>query len=95
VKLLLDEMWTFEIAIQLRRRGHDVIAATEPAYADHYASMPDPVVFERAQADRRAIVTDNVADYEPARLALEIASEPHHGVVYALGPRSTVIAAIR
>ena len=86
MRLLLDEMWSYEIAVQLRRRGHDVIAATEPDYAGRYSSTPDHVVFERAQEDRRAVVTDNVADYELARIAHEIAGEPHHGVVYALAP---------
>jgi Domain of unknown function (DUF5615) len=75
-----------EIAAQLRRRGHDVIAATELEHAGRYSGAPDQLVFERAQDDRRTIVTDNVADYELARLAHETADEPHHGVVYALAP---------
>jgi hypothetical protein len=29
LKLLLDELWGVEIAVQLRRRGHHVIAARE------------------------------------------------------------------
>lgn len=81
MRLLLDEMWSDEIAVQLRHRGHDVIAATEPEHTGRCSNTPDPVVFERAQRDRRAIVTDNVADYEHVRLALETAGEPHHGVV--------------
>lgn len=71
-----------------------MIAATEPEHAGRYSNTPDPVVVERAQDDGRAIVTDNVADYEAARLAHETTGEPHHGVVYALAPRSTVTAAI-
>jgi hypothetical protein len=86
VRLLLDEMWSFEIAAQLRRRGYDVIAATEPDHAGRYANTPDPVVFERAQQDGRAIVTDNVGDYEAIRLAHETSGEPHHGVIYGLAP---------
>jgi hypothetical protein len=31
VKLLLDEMWPPSIAVQLRRRGHDVEAVAERA----------------------------------------------------------------
>lgn len=62
MRLLLDEMWSYEIAIQLRRRGHNVIAATEREHAGRYSNTPDPVVFERAQDDGRAVVTDNVAD---------------------------------
>jgi hypothetical protein len=62
VRLLLDEMWTAEIAVQLRRRGHDVTAATDPEPAARYRGVDDTVVFERAQQDRRAIVTDKVGD---------------------------------
>ena len=29
MKLLLDEMWSSDIAVQLRRRGHDVDAVAE------------------------------------------------------------------
>lgn len=79
-------MWSFEIAVQLRRRSHDVISATEPEEAGRYSNTPDPVVFERAQDDGRAIVTDNVADYEAVRLAHETTGEPHYGVIYALAP---------
>ena len=86
MRLLLDETWSYEIAIQLRHRGHDVIATTEPEHAGRYTNTPDPVVFERAQHDRRTIVTYYVADYEPTRLMLETAGESHHGVVYALAP---------
>ena len=30
MRLLLDELWDYEVAVQLRRRGFDVVAATEP-----------------------------------------------------------------
>jgi len=87
VRLLLDEMWSPEIALQLRRRGHDVIAATEPAHEARYGNLADDVVFERAQEDGRAVVTENVADFERARIAFERAGGQHSGVVYALVPQ--------
>lgn len=86
MRLLLDEMWSHEIAAQLRRRGHDVIAATEPEHAGRYSGIPDDIVFERARHDRRVVVTDNVSDYELVRIAYESAKKVHHGVVYALAP---------
>ena len=86
MKLLLNEMWSHEIAAQVRRRGHDVIAATEPEHAARYRQVEDDVVFARVQEDERAIVTDNIKDYETARLAYERRGEPHHGVIYALSP---------
>jgi hypothetical protein len=87
VRLLLDEMWSHEIALQLRRRGHDVIAATEPAHEACYGNLADDVVFERAQGDGRAVVTENVADFERARVAFERIGRAHHGVVYARAPQ--------
>jgi hypothetical protein len=86
LRLLLDELWSYEIAIQLRRRGLDVVAANEPEQAARYAHVSDDLVFARAQEDGRTIVTDNVEDFERERLAWEERGEPHHGVVYALDP---------
>ena len=84
MKLVLNEMWSAEIARQLRRRGLDVVAATE--LPRRYRGVPDEVVFGRAQEDGRAIVTDNVQDY--TRLVADAAGrgQSHHGVVFALRP---------
>jgi hypothetical protein len=82
VRLLLDEMWTPTIALELRKRGFDVIAISEPAYA----GISDDEVFARAQDDSRAIITDNIADYEQARRGWENRGQVHHGLLYALNP---------
>lgn len=79
MRLLLDEMWSHEIALQLRRRGHDVIAVTEPEHETHYGRLDDDVVLERAQEDGRAVVTENVGDFERARVAFEGTGRSHHG----------------
>ena len=77
-------MWSAEIARQLRRRGLDVVAATE--LPRRYRGVPDDEVFRRARADGRAIVTDNVGDF--ARLVADAADrgESHPGVVFAVQP---------
>ena len=62
MRLLLDEMWTPTIALQLRKRGFDVVAISEPEHAGRYAGISDDQVFAHAQDDGRAIVTDNIAD---------------------------------
>ena len=77
MRLLLDEMWTPTIALELRKRGFDVIAISEPAYAGRYAGISDDQVFARAQDDGRAIVTDNIADYEQA-----IGLNPQYAIAY-------------
>ena len=84
MKLVLNEMWAAEIARQLRRRGHDVVAATElPA---RYRGIPDQGFFTRAREDGRVIVTDNVPDF--AILVADAASrgEDQPGVVFAVRP---------
>ncbi len=86
MKVILDDMWTPTIAVELRKRHFDVIAINEPAHAGRYAGIPDDDVFARAQADGRAIVTDNIPDYEKARLDWEAHDTADHGVVYALDP---------
>lgn len=62
MRLLLDEMWTPTIALELRKRGLEVIAITEPAHSNRYAGICDDEVFARAQDDGRTVVTDNIAD---------------------------------
>lgn len=79
-------MRTPTIALQLRKRGFDVIAISEPGHAGRYAGISDDQVFARAQDDGRAIVTDNIADYEQTRREHESGSQAHHGLIYALNP---------
>jgi len=86
VKLLLDEMWTPTIALQLRNRTFEVSAISEPCRATRYAGISDDEVFARAQHDGLTIVTDNIADYEQARHSWESSGQTHHGVIYALNP---------
>jgi hypothetical protein len=86
VRLLIDEMWTPTIALELRKRGFDVIEISEPGHASRYAGISDDQVFARAQDDGRAIVTDNIADYEHARREREDRGQAHHGLIYALNP---------
>jgi hypothetical protein len=86
VRLILDEMWTPTIALQLRKRGLDVIAISEPEHASRYAGISDDEVFARAQDDGRGIVTDNIADYEQARRDWESRGQTHHGLLYTLDP---------
>jgi hypothetical protein len=57
---LLDAMFRPAIAEQLRRRGHDAIAATE---RPDLAKLEDPDLFAAAQREERAIVTENVPDF--------------------------------
>jgi hypothetical protein len=86
VRLLLDEMWAPTIALELRKRDFDVIAITEPAHTSRYAGISDDQVFARAQDDGRAVVTDNIADFEWARSHWERRGRAHYGLIYAHDP---------
>ena len=86
MRLVLDEHWSSEIAVQLRRRDFDVVAATESEHADRYRGIEDEEFFARAQQDERAVVTDNVRDYERIRRGCEERGEVHFGVVFAAPP---------
>lgn len=86
MRLLLDELWPHAIATQLRKRGFDAIAANEAEHTARYCGIPDGELFARAQGDGRAVVTDNVADFEAERLSWEAGGKPYHGVIYALNP---------
>jgi predicted nuclease of predicted toxin-antitoxin system len=79
VKLLIDEMWPPEFAVQLRRRGHDVVSVHERAELRGHS---DPTVFAAAQAEGRAVVTENASDYRPIG-ALAIAhGRSHSGLIF-------------
>jgi hypothetical protein len=84
VRLLLDEHYSPRIAAELRKRGHDVMSATE---RDDLRGLRDRELLNLASAEGRALMTENVADFMP--LAREIAAEGtrHSGVVFT-SPRS-------
>jgi hypothetical protein len=60
--LLLDEMFSDEIAEQLRAKGHDVRSVvTDPALV----ALPDDQILIEATAVGRALVTANIKDFVP------------------------------
>jgi hypothetical protein len=82
VKLLLDELYSQEIAEQLRVRGHDVTAVAERV---DLRGLPDEQLFNYAAADRRALVTENWRHF--SALVTQAAHEGanHYGVVFTSG----------
>lgn len=79
MRLLLDEMYTPAIAVELRARGHDVLSVHDGAAL---VGAPDDEVLAAAQAAERALVTENVRDYRPLEVALIAAGGQHAGLVY-------------
>jgi hypothetical protein len=83
VRLLLDEMVSPEIAAELVKRGHDVVAvAADPGLV----GLPDGQVLEWATDQRRCLVTENVKDYEVLRRRSAAQGRTHAGLLYS-GPR--------
>jgi len=84
LKLLLDAMFAPEIARQLRQRGHDVVAAKEQA---RLAYRSDPELFAAAQAEQRALVTENVEDFIDIDRRYRHQGRAHYGLVLTSGRR--------
>jgi hypothetical protein len=78
LRLLLDEMYPPSIAEGLRARGHDAVVIVE---RHELRNLADPEVFAAAQSERRAVVTENVADYVPIANDHDARGRAHHGLV--------------
>lgn len=78
MKLLLDEQISGKVAERLRAQGHDVIAT---AALPELRGLSDPDLFETAQAQERAIVTYNRADFEAIVRDFAANNREHHGLV--------------
>lgn len=78
LKLLLDEMYPPAIAEQLRERGHDAEAVTERA---ELRALADTDIFALALQERRAVVTENVADFSVIATGHDQRGQAHHGLI--------------
>lgn len=79
MRLLLDEHFPRRLAEVLRGRGHDVVAVTE---SPDLRGLPDADLFARAHAERRAVVTQDVADFSVLLREAELTESEHFGVVF-------------
>lgn len=89
MKLLLDAHYSPAIAEQLRKRGHDVVAAGE---RPDLRALSDAELLVRAVAERRALVTNNAADFVPLIQRVAEVGDHHFGLVLTSDrtfPRST------
>ncbi len=82
MRLLLDEHYSPKIAEQLRADGHDVLSVVERGLA----GTADRLLVAAARDDRRALVTENVADL--LAIAVELAQiEGHHAGIILTNAR--------
>ena len=76
--LLLDEMFSDDIAQQLRAKGYDVISVVaDPALI----GLPDDQVLAYATTEGRALVTANIKDFVPLDGRYRAAGQPHSGLI--------------
>lgn len=79
MKLALDEHYSPVIAARLRERGHDVISVHDRSELE---GMKDSQLFPLLAAERRAILTENWADYQEEMCTAAAAGRDHYGVVF-------------
>jgi hypothetical protein len=76
--LLLDEMFSADIAGQLRKGHHDVLAVVaDPALI----GMPDDQILAEAAAAGRALVTANIKDFVALDAQYKTTSRKHAGLI--------------
>lgn len=76
--LLLDEMFTDDIARQLRIKGCDVISVvTDSALV----GLSDDQILAYATAEGRALVTANIKDFIPLDTRYRAADQSHAGLI--------------
>ncbi|HJQ42847.1 MAG TPA: DUF5615 family PIN-like protein [Jatrophihabitantaceae bacterium] len=78
-KLLLDELLSAAIADRLRAVGVDAIAVVEDALL---VGAPDSDILEAATAQRRCLVTLNIADFVVLSRQWQAAGRDCAGIVY-------------
>ena len=78
--LLLDEMFSDDIARQLRTKGYDVVSVVaDPALG----GLPDDQILAYATAEGRALVTANIKDFVPLDTRYRAAGQSHASLILA------------
>src|SRR5580692_1247056 len=76
--LLLDEMFSYDIAEQLRAKGYDAISVVaDPALV----GLPDDQVLAYASTQGRALVTANIKDFVPLDGRYRAVGQSHAGLI--------------
>jgi hypothetical protein len=81
VKLLLDELYSRQIAERRRARGRDVVSAKE---RDDLEGLLDERLFPLMPAERRAILSENWGDYDRLIRQAQAEGTTRFGVVFGL-----------
>lgn len=79
MKLLLDKMHAPNIAVDLAGEAFDVVAV---AAQSDLRGMADEELLTYAATDRRALVTENVADFMPLATQWATEQKTHSGLIF-------------
>jgi predicted nuclease of predicted toxin-antitoxin system len=83
MKLLLDEHYSIEIAVQLRAAGHDSIAVVERGLA----GIDDEPLLTFAASEQRAVLTNNVRHFAPLAGRWAAGGQDHFGLLFTSDAR--------
>lgn len=80
MKLLLDGMISPRIARELREKGHDIQAIKK--HRPELETVADREIVERMSEERRAVLTNDVDDFQPIHHSVVAAGKEHYGMVF-------------
>lgn len=80
MRLLLDEMISPRIARALREHGYDVQAVKQDR--PDLAGRGDRKLVQQMATERRAIVTNDIADFQAIHDRLLAAGDEHYGMIF-------------
>jgi predicted nuclease of predicted toxin-antitoxin system len=89
VRLLLDEMISPRVARELREQGHDVQAVKKDR--PDLTGRSDRELIRQMAAERRAIVTNDIADFLAIHGQILATKDEHYGMIFTFDatlPRS-------
>ncbi|MDQ6751375.1 MAG: DUF5615 family PIN-like protein [Actinomycetota bacterium] len=81
MRLLLDEMISPAVARRLVENGYDAQAIKRDR--PELESLPDAEIVRRMTEERRAVVTNDVADFQPIHEQTLARGEAHFGLVFS------------
>jgi hypothetical protein len=77
-RLLLDEMFSDDIAQRLRDKGHDVLVVVADP---ELVALPDSAVLAHATLENRVLVTKNIKDFMVLDAHYRASGSSHAGLV--------------
>jgi hypothetical protein len=78
LRLVLDEMYSNAIAVELRARGHDVVAVTERS---DLRQLQDDELLRLMAGEQRVVVTENALHFIPHFTAMLGRGETCYGLL--------------